>query len=327
MAQGDAKGTSEPTARRLVSVLVSVLERPEALDDIYREYSAPLRSAGYDAEFVFAVAPWHRSLAEPLTGLIASGHPIRVVEAAGARGEATLLKLALASANGDPVITLPAYYRVDASALPKLVQRVEQGADVATARRWPRMDPWLNQMQSRVFHRLLGRLAGGGLDDVASGVRAMRREVLETIPLYGDLLRFLPLLAIHEGFAVRQVDAPQHRRDQTKRVYSPGVYLRRLIDLLGLFFLLRFTYKPLRFFGLIGSAFALAGLAILGVLLAQRLGGQGIADRPLLLLGALLVTLGVQSVALGLVGEIIVHFNVPRRSTYRVEGELSEEGS
>ena len=108
------------------------------------------------------------------------------------------------------------------------------------------------------------------------------------------------------------------------RLYSPGIYLRRLLDVLGLFFLLRFTEKPLRFFGLLGSALSVAGGAILLVVLVQRLGGQSLADRPLLLLGVLLAVLGVQAIALGLIGEIIVHLHATRRPSYRVSRRSTE---
>ena len=101
-------------------------------------------------------------------------------------------------------------------------------------------------------------------------------------------------------------------------MYGPGTYLRRLIDVLGLYFLVRFTEKPLRFFGLVGSAVSLTGAALLLLLLIQRLQGKGLADRPLLLLAVLLVVLGVQATALGLVGEIIVHFSVLHRRSYRL---------
>ena len=101
-------------------------------------------------------------------------------------------------------------------------------------------------------------------------------------------------------------------------MYSLGVYLRRLIDLLGLVFLVRFTHKPLRFFGLFGSLFSFTGGAILIVLFVQRIGGRGIADRPMLLLGTILFVLGVQAIAMGLIGEIIVHLHASHRRTYRL---------
>jgi hypothetical protein len=147
----------------------------------------------------------------------------------------------------------------------------------------------------------------------------MRRDLLSQLPLYGDFVRFLPLLAVREGFRVEEVPVPVHARAMRGRLYSPGVYLRRFFDVLGLLFLFKFTDKPLRFFGLIGGGLAGIGSALLLVVLTQRLLGQPLANRPLLLLGVLLMTLGVQAVALGLIGEIIVHLSAVGRRRYRVQ--------
>jgi hypothetical protein len=146
----------------------------------------------------------------------------------------------------------------------------------------------------------------------------MRRPVAEALPLYGDLHRFIPALALREGYRVDEVAVPQHPRDARVRVYWPGVYLRRLLDIAAFFFLAKFTEKPLRFFGLVGLTFLGAGAVISLVLLIQRVEGQGIANRPALLLAVLLVALGVQLIGLGLVGEIIVHLRAPHRRGYRV---------
>ena len=124
---------------------------------------------------------------------------------------------------------------------------------------------------------------------------------------------------------MEEIDAPQHLRDARTRIYSPGIYLRRLIDVLGLFFLARFTYKPLRFFGMIGGILSILGGSILLLLFLQRLGGESLAGRPLLLLGVLVFTLGIQAIALGLIGEIIVHFHAASRSPYRVQVEAAEQ--
>lgn len=309
-----------------VSVIVPVTERPEELGSLYREYSAPLRAAGRSFEFLFVLGTWGRSLTEPLEQLIAEGEPIHILEVGGSVGEASLLRGAGAVARGDVLVTLPAYYRVEAASLPDLVDRVRSGADLVVARRWPRRDPWVNRLQTRLFHRALGWLSGSSetFRDVGSGVRAMRAELLEDVPLYGDFTRFLPVLAAQQGFQVEEVAAPQHARDAGARVYGPGVYLRRILDVLGVLFLVRFTYKPLRFFGLIGSGFSLAGAAILAVLFVQRLGGEALADRPMLLLGVLLVSFGVQAIALGLVGEMIVHLHAPEHRSYRLRRDEAD---
>jgi hypothetical protein len=301
-----------------ISVIVPVTERPAPLAALYEEYSRPFREAGIPFEFVFALALWNQRLAADLQMLIAQGEPIQVVQAGQSGGESTLLRLAGERASADILLTLPAYRRIVPAELLRVVEPVLQGIDLAVARRWPRQDSWLNRLQNRAFHTLL-RFAGGfKIRDVACGVLAIRREVFEALPLYGDFHRFLPILALRDGYIVEEVNTEQHVSDRRGRVYSPGVYLRRVLDLLGLFFLVRFTEKPLRFFGLMGTVSAFTGALLLGVLLVQRIQGQGIADRPLLLLGTLLVVLGVQAIALGLVGEIVVHLHAPQRQPYRL---------
>ena len=304
-----------------VSVIVPVTERPDPLADIYLEYSRAIAESGRSHEFLFTVEPSHRSAVDSLRALATRGEPIRVIEVGHAVGESTLLKLGASRARGDVLVALPAYHRVVAEAIPEIIDAVEGGADLANCRRWPRRDSWLNRLQTWALHTMVTGLAGGRVRDVGSGVRAMRPAVLRELPLYGDFFRFLPVLALRDGYSVVEVDAPQHPRDARVRVYSPGTYLRRAIDVFGLFFLSRFTYKPLRFFGLIGSLLSAVGGVILAVMFVQRMGGQGMANRPLLLLAVLLFTLGVQAVALGLIGEIIVHFNAPSRRAYRVAGE------
>jgi len=305
-------------------VIVPVSERPEPLRGLYSEFSAALNDEGITHEFVFVIEPWSWQLAAELDPLVRRGEPITLLQPAHTMGESALLDIAAAHARAPIVVTLPAYRRVAPVALVELVRRVEAGADMASARRQGARTSLLNRVQNRVFHALLSRTVGGGFGDVASGVMAMRREVLEEVPLYGDFFRFLPVLAQREGFRVDEVPVPRHEQDKRTRLYSPGVYIRRLVDLLGLMFLVRFTQKPLRFFGLVGSAFSIVGLVILAVLFVQRLGGQGIANRPMLLLGVLLLVMGIQSLAMGLIGEIIVHFSASRRRLYRLRKDPGE---
>lgn len=305
-------------ARVEVSVVVPVDQRPEHLGELYEEFSKPLRDRGFAFEFLFATEPWYSDRTGEVAELAHRGEPVRVLEVAHPVGETGLLKLAAGECRGNVVVTLPAYRRVRAAGVLTLIDRVRDGADLAVARRWPRGDSWINRLQNRAFHALLRWLLGSRVKDVACGVRAMRRKVLIETPLYGDFVRFFPLLALREGFRVVEVPVAQHEKDAGRRVYSPGIYLRRLLDVLAVFFLLRFTEKPLRFFGLIGATASLVGGALASVLLVQRLAGQGLADRPLLLLALLLIVLGVQAIALGLIGEIVVHLHAPDARPYRL---------
>jgi hypothetical protein len=118
---------------------------------------------------------------------------------------------------------------------------------------------------------------------------------------------------MREGYQVVEVAVPQHPGNARTRVYGPATYARRLLDIAAFFFLAKFTEKPLRFFGLVGSLFFITGTVTSLVLLVNRLQGQPIANRPLLLLAVLCLALGVQLMGLGLVGEIIVHLRAPQR--------------
>jgi glycosyltransferase involved in cell wall biosynthesis len=243
---------------------------------------------------------------------------VRILRFAREFGETAALRIGIEKSRGDLVLTLPAYFQVQPEGVGRLLDAIAAGADMAVANRSPRLDNWLNRMQSRAFQRIVGGVTDQQFHDMACGVRAMRRTVAEALPLYGDLHRFIPALALREGYRVDEVPLAQHPSDARIRVYRPSVYFRRLIDIAAFFFLAKFTERPLRFFGLVGSVFLISGAVLSLVLLVQRFEGQGIANRPALLLAVLLLALGVQLIGLGLVGEIIVHLRAPHRRAYRV---------
>jgi hypothetical protein len=303
-----------------VCVLVPVTPPAYPLERIYADYSAPLKAEREEFEFLFVLSDLAPELLGPLRRLQEAGEPVRVVASGQASPESALAEVARAHTASPILVTLPSYPRVEPHALVELVGLLGDDVDLATGARSNRGDPLVNRLQRRLFHFLLGTMVGGRFSDIASGVRAMRREVMEEMDLYGDYFRFIPMLAVRDGFRVRELVVPPHRDDLRARVYTPGIYVRRVVDLVGLMLLVRFTYKPLRFFGLMGSLVAGVGAVILAVLFVERIGGRGIADRPMLLLGVLLVVLGLQSLALGLIGEIVVHHNVSRRPTYRLRG-------
>ena len=317
-AVAHATMSARPRPSVEISIIIPLIERSAQLDLLCREYLDALARTGRSVELIVVAPASSRAQVAPLVPMALAGAPIRLIEEPGVASEAALLRAGLSEAGGETIFTLPAYRQVEASVLPELLQRLDAGADVVTVCRSPRRDAWVNRLQSRTFHAMVGGLANGKLHDIACGVRAMRREALATLPLYGDMSRFLPLMAMHHGFEVAEVTAPQHREDMSARLYRPGVYLRRLLDVLGLFFVLRFTEKPLRFFGLVGSVCSIAGAVMLSGLLVIRMTGQGIGRRPSLLLATLIFVLGVQMIALGLIGELIVHYNRPGRRLYRV---------
>ncbi|MEJ2313169.1 MAG: glycosyltransferase [Gemmatimonadales bacterium] len=192
-------------------MIIPITERPEELGDLHREYAEALSVLDQPVEFVYATEPWRREHTRQVAKLAEEGDVVRIVEAAQTVGEASLLKLAAERSRGDILITSPAYFRVEAGSLINMIERIEAGADMVIARRWPRSDSWINRMQTRAFHFFLGKIGGGRISDVACGVRAMRRGVLEGLPLYGDFHRFLPVLAMREGYRVEEISCHSTR--------------------------------------------------------------------------------------------------------------------
>ncbi|HEV8177343.1 MAG TPA: glycosyltransferase [Gemmatimonadales bacterium] len=313
----DASGTRTRSGSSFISVVVPVVERAEDLLAVYQAFARELDALAQDHEFLF-VFDGRLTPSPELLALARGNEKVRILRFARQFGETAALQLGIEKSRGDLIITLPAYFQVQPQGIHLLLEAVTAGADMVVANRSPRLDSWLNRMQSRVFQSIVGGVSDQRFHDMACGVRVMRRSVAEALPLYGDLHRFIPALALREGFRVDEVAVPQHPGDARMRVYGPGIYLRRLLDIAAFFFLAKFTEKPLRFFGLVGSVFISGGAILSLVLLIQRVDGQGIANRPALLLAVLFLALGVQLIGLGLVGEIIVHLRAPHRRAYRV---------
>ncbi len=307
------------TVPMAVSVVVPVAERCDDLAEIYRAHAAILARRGQPFEFLFVLDHGFEGAGASLVALAESGAPIRVIVLPRRYGEAAALSIGFREAKGEVVLTLPAYFQADPSGVETVLETLEKGADLVVARRWPRTDPWVNRVQNAAFHAITRRTTGATLHDVSCGVRAIRREVACEVRPYGDLHRFLPLLALQRGFTVVEVDVPQHPADRKARLRGPGIYLRRLLDLVTLLFLVKFVRKPLRFFGLVGAALFGAGFVVCAALVVHKFAaGAALADRPLLILGVLLMVLGVQVGSIGLLGEIVIFTHSRRIRDYAI---------
>jgi hypothetical protein len=321
--------------RRTISVLVPVVPPAGDLLEVHRETLAQIEKIGVDYEFLYLVGAASQAVLEEIRTLnrqdperfrvLGFGHPI---------GEAAMLTAGIERANGEIVFTVPPRFEVEPTALIALYEAVENGADLAFASRASWGPAVSARYQSRIFNKLISWAAGTRFSDIASPTRAMRRELVGETPLYGDFHRYLPVLAGRLGFAVQEVPAAQHPSKVAPFVHKPQLYLWRAMDILSLFFLSRFTRRPLRLFGGLGSLFGAVGAGVLLVVGIQRLLGIPLADRPILVLGTLLVGLGVQAFTIGLLGELILFFHARNIRDYRIaavyeadEPPLPEEGS
>lgn len=306
-----------------MSVIVPVGRRHADPLDLYTDYKAALDATGRTYEMIFVLDGPHDDFSKALHEFVAGGHRITVVGLTREFGEATALMAGFEHAGGEIIVTLPAYHQIVGAEVTKLVEALDE-CDLATARRWPRAGNAFERLRRGVFHGLLGWVTGLQFQDLACGARAFHRRVLEEIQLYGDQHRFLAVLADRQGFRVREVDVRQSSKDRFEGVYEPRAYVRGFLDIFTVFFLVRFTKKPLRFFGMLGVSLFVVGALVIAWIVFQRLFFHvGLTERPALLLSALFVVLGLQLFALGLLGELIIFTHARAIKDYQIERVIS----
>lgn len=290
-----------------ISVICPVGSYVGDLEGVHRAFREVLAATGRSFEFVYVLDGPRAPAERALPAIMADEAPVRVFQMAKGFGEAAALQFGFENARGRYVLTITDRFQADPAGVPEILARLDAGAEVVVTRREPRSDALLNRVQARVFHTLVRWLSRRDFQDLTCGLRGMTAEAARNLDLYGDLHRFIPILAVRRGYRVEEIPVAQRREDRVLRVFGPGIYIRRLLDILNVFFLTRFVRKPLRFFGLVGLALGLAGFLISAVLAAMRVfGSASLANRPLLLLGVLLLVLGIQIISIGLIGEIII---------------------
>ena len=310
-----------------ITAIMPVGARRDDVPALLEEYAKGLREAGVSFEVIVVLDGPCGGLAAELVPLTASRDWLRVIELARDFGESAALTAGFDLARGHRILTLPAYYQVVPAELGKLITAGKQ-VDMAIAVRWPRAGSGLEGWRRNVFHGLLGFITGQRYRDLGCGIRLLKREIVEEIPLYGERHRFYPTLAKSRGFEVEEVEVAQSPKDDFRGHYRIREYLHRLLDIMTLFFLVRFTKKPLRFFGTIGFLVGALGVVFLAVLIVQRLFFDvGLADRPALLLSSLMLVLGVQIFAMGLIGELIIFTHARELKEYAVRRVIGGDES
>src|SRR5262249_43188856 len=230
-------------------------------------------------------------------------------------------------ARGEVIVTIDADLQNDPADIGALLEKMQEGYDVVSGWRARRQDPFLNRrLPSMLANGLISRVTGVRLHDYGCSLKAYRAEVLRGIRLYGELHRFIPAIASWQGITVAEMPVNHSSRRFGKSKYGISRTMRVLLDLVTVRFLLSYGTRPMQIFGLGGLLSMLFGLLIAGYLTAIKLiEGAAIANRPLLLLAALLMVLGMQFISLGLIGELIVrtYYEAQSKAIYVVREELN----
>ncbi len=302
-----------------ISVLISLYNFSENVESLYASLVGVLESRGSSFEIVCVDDGSQDTTLQKLIVLANQDARLRVIRMRDTFGEASALEAALRYSAGSKIIYLSGRVRVNPNTLPMLLDKLESGVDLVMGWRWPRRDFLVNRMISWLFNRLASRLSKVRLHDINSGVFTARREVLERISVYGDMINFIPVLASQQGYRIAEIKVEQLTGSFRMSRY-PTEYVQRFLDIITVFFLTRYSKKPIHLMGFFGTFFLLTGLIIESYLGIYRILGMGpIAGRPLLILGALLLVIGIQMITIGLLGEMIIFTHAGEIEEYNIE--------
>jgi glycosyltransferase involved in cell wall biosynthesis len=289
----------------VISVIVPVHDEERSVALLHDELVSTLGQLDEAWEVVFVDDGSADGTFSALTRLHAAHDNVRVVRLRRNFGKASALQAGFAEAQGDIVVTIDGDLQDDPAEIPRLLAKLAEGFDLVSGWKTKRRDPLTRRIPSRIFNAVTGRLSGLRLHDLNCGLKAYRAEVVRGMPIYGELHRFIPVLAHYRGYRVAELPVNHRPREHGRSRYGMERYVRGFLDLLTVTFMGRYRHRPLHLFGGVGLLLGAIGTIVLVYLTVLKLMGEAIGHRPLLTLGVLLVVVGVQLLSLGLVSELI----------------------
>ncbi len=295
-----------PRSKTDLSVLIPVLDERGSLPELYQQLTQVLQQINREYEIIFVDDGSSDGSAELCRSLVESDVRITLVELRRNFGKATALQAGFQVAKGAIIITMDADLQDDPIEIPRFLQALEENVDLVSGWKKNRQDPLTKTLPSKFFNWVTSILTGIRLRDFNCGFKAYRREVVQSLDLYGELHRYIPVLAHASGFRTVEIPVNHHPRSYGRSKYSFERFLRGAFDLITVLFLGTFKRRPLHLFGLIGIALFGMGFAIdLYLSLLWLTGTAWIGNRPLLIFGTLLIIVGIQVLIFGLLAEMV----------------------
>ncbi len=296
----------------MISVVVPVHDEERSVEPLYGELRAALEPLGRAWEAVFVDDGSDDGSFAALTRLHAAAPNVVVVRLRRNFGKAAALAAGFRHASGEVVVTIDADLQDDPAEIPRLLAKLDEGFDLVSGWKTERRDPLTRRLLSRIFNGVVGRVSGLRLHDMNCGLKAYRSEVARNLRIYGELHRFLPILAHDRGYRVAELPVNHRPREHGRSNYGVERYLRGFLDFMTVWFMGRYRHRPLHLFGGLGLTLGAIGTVLLVYLTVLKLSGEAIGHRPLLTLGVLLVVVGLQFFSLGLLSELITSHHEER---------------
>lgn len=315
------------TTKPELSVVVAVFNERESLPQLCDEIRDALEALGRPWEAILVDDGSNDGSRALERDIAEADSRFRCVHLRRNYGKAAALNEGFRSATGDIVITMDGDLQDDPAFIGAMIAPIESGeADLVSGWKWPRLDPITKTWPSKIYN-LVSRVATGlSLHDMNCGYKAYRAEVVRELYLYGDMHRYIPVLAVGMGFRVCEVKTTHRPRIHGHSKYAFKRFIHGFLDLLTVVFLVRYRRRPLHLIGVLGLLLGGAGLAILAYLSVLWLFGEPLSNRPLLFLGMLMVLVSGQFFTFGLLAEMLTYYHLQGRRDYSIEARYGFDG-
>lgn len=288
-----------------LSVVIPCYNEEESLPELFDKLETITRALGMEYEYIFVDDGSTDRTIVVLRELQTRSKNVSIISFRRNYGKSAALNVGFAAVEGDIVVTMDADLQDDPAEIPQLLARIADGADLVSGWKVDRKDPITKTLPSRLFNRVTSLVTGISLHDFNCGLKAYRREVVDTITVYGELHRFIPALAAWEGFRVEEVGVQHFRRKYGHSKYGARRFLNGFFDLITMMFVTRRALNPLHFFGRLAVILFTLGTLPQMFFLLQWIAGRGLHVRPIMLLGFVLVIVALQIASIGLLAELI----------------------
>ncbi len=308
-----------------ISIVIPVHNEKDSLAALHAELAVVFADGAHGpAEFLFVDDGSRDGSWQVLADLARTDPRVGAIRFRRNFGKAAALVAGFQAARGDFVFTMDGDLQDDPAEIPRFVAEIERGFDVISGWKKVRYDPWHKVYPSRIFNGMVSAMTGCHLHDHNCGFKLYRRAVLEEVGIYGELHRFIPVLAHARGFRVGEVVVRHRPRQHGKSKYGVMRMLKGFLDLLTVRFLTRFSQRPLHVLGGIGLVMlSIGGLVLLYLaIIWLNPANRPIGERPLLFYAGVFATIGIQLLSLGILAELVTAYNIRPEDTYSVVERL-----
>ncbi|MCH7666558.1 MAG: glycosyltransferase family 2 protein [Acidobacteria bacterium] len=303
-----------------ISVLVPVLNEEGTVAELSTQVTAVLDGLSKNFEIIFIDDGSTDRTCDRVRDANRIDPRVRLVRLRRNFGKAAALCAGVDASRGEILITMDGDLQDDPAEIPRFLEMLDaEDLDLVSGWKKKRHDPISKRYPSRLFNWATRKMANVDLHDFNCGFKAYRREVLDQIALYGELHRFIPVLASRKGYRVGELAVQHHPRKHGVSKYGWDRFYKGFLDLITVLFITKYTRRPLHLFGAIGLFSVLGGFTINFYLFVLWLRSESLSNRPLLLLGILMMMIGIQVLTTGLIGEMITYKNFDRSDSYSIK--------